>query len=604
MVAPNYLKVMCPRIQIPIFALCALSLTSSVFAQGTTTPATARPVQILNGDFARSSSRQDLWSGVDTSGFLIGARASVNLLTEAGGIGQVSVAPSVAIADMNADGLPDIVTADAQGYLRIYFNQGSATDPKFGTAEVIGLYLGVPPEGLPAYTRLAPRISVVSTAGRVDILIGNYNGEIFLLKNEGTPNRPIYRQPVDFARVTLPTTERGGRRWGNLFAPIMFDWDSNGRPDLLIGEGSYSANNIHLALNQGTAAAPKFVEAQRMVLAFGDGREQLSPAIVDYNGNGKPDLLVAARDGKIGVHLHPDTPWKPGDELKFSSFIPGPGGRELTLGGSATIAAGDLNGDGLFDIVAGRPNGRLSIVLNSGTKTEPKFGAPVDLKSEVKSVATRPPVGWDIDVGFTRGNVMGDATVVKAADDPTLGLSGDESALRIGYAPNTNKVLGPPYIMLPAIGNFLPARINASQSASAALSSAPSNYAMVRQVIRTPLVPGKAYTFSFKVRGSRVTGGQFVLSATGSKRFGEDRQVVGDRGRVTTQRNTINETFRDAVTFNPGGSWTEVKRSFTVKFKERDLSDIEKTDTAVVDFLFQLAPGDGALYIKDVKVEG
>jgi hypothetical protein len=598
---------MSPRILTFTISCFLLIAALPVYAQApATTPrpaSTPRPVEILNGDFARSSSRQDIWSGVDSSGFLIGARASVNLLTTAGGIGQLSVAPSVAVGDMNGDGLADIVTADAQGYLRIYFNQGTPTEPKFGFGEVAAVYLSPQPKDLPETARLAPRVSLFNNAGLMHVIVGNYNGEILMLKNEGTPARPLFRQPADFSRILLPTTEKPGRRWGNLFAPLLFDWNSDGKPDLLIGEGSYSANNIHLAINQGSAASPKFTEAQRTILAFGDGREQLTPAIVDYNGNGKPDLLIAARDGKIGLHLHPETPWKPGDEVKFTSFLVGTGGAELSLGGGATLAVGDLNGDGLFDIVAGKPNGRLSVVFNSGTKTEPKFTAVTDLKSEVKSVPNRVPVGWDVNVGFTRGNILADAIVVKAADEPQLGLSATESALRIGYAPNANKIMGPPFIALSSTGNFQPGSRNTVTSLPN-LTTAPSNYASLRQAFRSPLIPGKPYTISFKVRGNRVSNATCFINATGLKRFGEDRKVEGERGRVAVQRNTVAGRFGEAISFSPGGSWTEVKKTFTVKFNEKELSDLDRTENALIDFSFQLAPGDGVLYIKDVKIEG
>jgi hypothetical protein len=598
---------MSPRIltfTISCFLLIAALPVSAQAPATTPRPAsTPRPVEIFNGDFARSSSRQDIWSGVDSSGFLIGARASVNLLTTAGGIGQLSVAPSVAVGDVNTDGLADIVTADAQGYLRIYFNQGTPTEPKFGFGEVAAVYLSPKPKDLHEMARLAPRVSLFNNAGLMHVIVGNYNGEILMLKNEGSPARPLFRQPADFSKILLPTTEKPGRRWGNLFAPLLFDWNSDGKPDLLIGEGSYSANNIHLAINQGSAASPKFTEAQRTTLAFGDGREQLTPAIVDYNGNGKPDLLIAARDGKIGLHLHPETPWKPGDEVKFTSFLVGTGGAELSLGGGATLAVGDLNGDGLFDIVAGKPNGRLSVVFNSGTKTEPKFTAVTDLKSEVKSVPNLVPIGWDVNVGFTRGNILADAIVVKAADEPQLGLSATESALRIGYAPNANKIMGPPFIAISSSGNFQPSTQN-TVSRVENLTTAPSNYASIRQELRSPLVPGKPYTISFKVRGNRVSNATCFINATGSKRFGEDRKVEGERGRVAVQRNTVEGRFREAISFSPSGSWTEVKKAFTVKFNEKELSDLDQTRNALIDFSFQLAPGDGVLYIKDVKIEG
>ncbi len=116
---------------------------------------------------------------------------------------------------------------------------------------------------------------------------------------------------------------------------------------------------------------------KRYVLAFGDGLEQLTPAVVDYNGDGAPDLLVAERSGKIAVYLNKGEEVKPNappPEIPFASFIAGSGGSPLTFGGISTVSTGDFNGDGLFDLVVGKMNGRIAMALNVGTKTEPKFG--------------------------------------------------------------------------------------------------------------------------------------------------------------------------------------------------------------------------------------
>lgn len=592
----------------PLLSLILVSLIAAIPCKDAVAqaPAPAPKVasRITNGDFSKSAKGQNLWSGVDNTGILFGAEAKVNLLTLAGGIGEVAAPGSVTIADMNGDGLQDIVTADAQGYIRIFFNGGTANDPKFGMADVVGVYLGVQPLGLSPTSRLAPRISVVSTGGRPDILVGNYNGEIFLLRNEGTALLPIFRQPLDISKILIPTTVSSARRWGNVFAPVMFDWNKDGKLDMLIGEGSYSANNIHLAINQGSSGVPKFIETQRTVLAFGDGREQLTPALVDYNGDGNMDLLISARDGKVAVHLNPGQPWKPGDELPFSSFVGGDGGKELTFGGVCTIAAGDLNGDGMFDLIAGRQNGKVAIALNTGTAKEPKFAASKDLKSTVTSPVVKAPTGWELDIGLTRGNVMAVAQVVNGADDPNLGLPEGKSALRVGYAPNNNKILPPPYISLPAIGNFNPANSSVYNSANNVyLDASPSNFISIRQNLGSSLKPGVNYTVSMRVKGTRVTGAHAAIVVVGTHRFGADKVQVGERGRETVvERNRVAEPLREVIPMSPATTWTDVTKSFSIKFGAKELNEAANIERAVFEIRFQIAPGAGEFFVTDITM--
>ncbi len=86
-----------------------------------------------------------------------------------------------------------------------------------------------------------------------------------------------------------------------------------------------------------------------------------------------------------------------GVELPFTSFLSagGPTGTPISVGGIATISTGDLNGDGLFDIVVGKTNGRVAVIYNTGTKTEPKWGQPVELKGDAGTKPFKLPSGWD-----------------------------------------------------------------------------------------------------------------------------------------------------------------------------------------------------------------
>jgi hypothetical protein len=53
------------------------------------------------------------------------------------------------------------------------------------------------------------------------------------------------------------------------------DVTGDGQPELLIGEGSYSANNIHLLANQGAPDRPSFDAAKRTQIALGEGRQHV-----------------------------------------------------------------------------------------------------------------------------------------------------------------------------------------------------------------------------------------------------------------------------------------------------------------------------------------
>ena len=59
------------------------------------------------------------------------------------------------------------------------------------------------------------------------------------------------------------------------------------------------------------------------------------------------------------------------------------------------LCAADYNGDGLFDLILGLPNGHIAVSLNTGTKTEPKFGPPQDIKGEDRlKREIHSPDGW------------------------------------------------------------------------------------------------------------------------------------------------------------------------------------------------------------------
>ena len=598
--------------QFPPLAAFLIWLAGSISLPAQTpAPSPAAKPLLRNGGFEMGRTREDLWDGVDNNGFLAGERELVPILTTSGSISESSMPVSVAVGDMNGDKLPDIVTMDPLGFLRIYFNSGTPTEPKFSNAELAGIFLTrswLPGQNSPIYLRYAPRIALYDTtrSGKLDLYVGNYWGEVFYVKNDGSAMKPEFRQPTDITRLLIPTAKDANTRWGNVFAPAVWDWTKDGKEDLLLGEGSYSANNIHLLINSGSGTKPVFEESNRSVLAFGDGREQLTPTIVDYNGDGNMDLLVSERTGKVALHLNKGN-WKAGDELPFASFV-NAGASPLSFGGICTISTGDLNGDGLFDIIAGKTNGRIAVSYNTGTKTEPKFSPPVELKGENVTKALKLPSGWDVSYGLPRGNYYGYASVVTEVEDPQAAPPEGKACLKFGYQASLNKIMGPippasyTGALVPSFQRLKPDTSAQPDASETIMRTGPANYFLLRMP-GIALKADQSYSITFKVKGAKVSAAQVLLGWAATLKLSDSKtEQTGDRGAVKIVKNQLEEAGDVTATFSPSGSWSEVKKDFSVSVKERRLKDPATVVVANLEISFMLAPGAGELYIDDVKL--
>ncbi len=600
-----------------------LALAAPTFALAQTTPATpAKPKNLIyNGSFESFWQADNLWDGIDNDGYLAGARGGVNVISERGAVEDVAMPISVQLGDLNGDGLIDILTVDLEGYFRVYFNSGTKTEPKFTNCEIIPIFLSRFDQHK---RRAALKASLhdLNRSGTLDLVLGDYAGEIMILKNSGSTTIPEFRQPP-MADVLLVRTTVSGNLWGNVFAPAVWDWTRSGTPDLLVGEGSYSANAIHLLVNKGNGSAPKFTEDSRFYLAYGDGREQLVPAVVDYNGDGIPDLIVGDRKGTLNVYLS-EGAWNKDKELKFSSTITC--GSVSKFNGCIAPAVADLNGDGLFDLVIGKTNGRIAIAYNQGTKEQPKFATPVELKgTDVwKRNTMRNPSDWSADFGREKGNFYGYVTTVNETDDPQAAPIPDgKNVLKVGYFPSLNKIIKYTPTVFPASKEPEAASVsppnelrkispnwNAHQAPAAGYNT-DSNMVIIRKFLDNSQVkPGVDYTFSFKSKGRSVKSARWYVAYAGHGVRTEAR-VKSRVGRgVQMERDEAWDSVTDQGDFTAGANWGAVSRNFNFKFaKEKDLNDpktFRGTTAPIYRFGVEiravLNPGDGVFYLDDVQL--
>jgi hypothetical protein len=568
--------------------------------------------KVLNGGFEQVSPEENLWDGVDSDGCLAGWRASATTLNPNGGRSDIAMPISVNCLDLNGDKIMDIVTADPAGFYRVYFGSGTPQDPKYTHCEMIPLY--VSREGHSSDATRIPKIALFdwNKRGLSDLTIGNYIGQVLLIPNTGSAQNPEFRQPADLSRITIPT---GNKLWCILPSPAVWDMNGDGSPDLLLGEGSYSANAIHILLNRSSSNVPKFDETGRFYLAYGDGREVLTPTVVDYNGDGLPDVVVGASDGKVCVYLNPGN-WKAGMEFKMASEISF--GGSTTIGGVVAPYAADINQDGLFDLIIGKNNGRIALAINKGTKQEPKFDRPEEIRGgDVWKRDINTPAGWTVDNGGGKGNMFAVVSSVNADEDKDAQPAEGKRALKLGYLTPLNKVVKfTPVDVLPKkqewpreifrwVWNYAPgnASVNGEEMST-------NTFGAMREM--NNLVPGKSYTLTFKAKGRNFTG-RWLVAAHGYGQRSPKKITRMERGAAAVVNDASNEELKIDGNFSPGPAWTTVTRSIELKFRDTVLNSPEKwgdkfkgmkapTYRSIIYFVCEVKPPDGVCYIDDVSI--
>jgi hypothetical protein len=233
----------------------------------------------------------------------------------------------LAVADVNGDGIPDIVTnavgVSSPGRVNVLLGNGDGTFR--------------PPQTLPVDSGgYALAVVDVNGDGKPDIVSDNYQ-----ISNDGTAPATLSLllgngdgtfQPPQIVPTGFP-----GR---NSYATDVADVNGDGKPDIVT---SYS---MLLGNGDGTFQSP---------LVFGRG--SAVSAVADLNGDGKPDLVVQPRDntGSVVVLLANSD----GTFQVLPEFSAG-------FGTYAGLVA-DVNGDGRLDVVTARPfYNTVGVLLGNG----------------------------------------------------------------------------------------------------------------------------------------------------------------------------------------------------------------------------------------------
>lgn len=190
-------------------------------------------------------------------------------------LGEYHYAP--AVADLDGDGLPDLVLGGWRDRVQWWRNAGTRSVPRWVMADsaLVTLTRG---------SNTTPALADLDGDGDLDMMVGEASGQLNLYRNVGSVTAPRFELVSDvFQDIDV------GRR----STPALGDLDGDGRVDLLLGSEDGGAQFWR---NLSTAAAIRFERDTAFIL---DSDPYSAVALGDVDGDGDLDLVIGAISGGL-----------------------------------------------------------------------------------------------------------------------------------------------------------------------------------------------------------------------------------------------------------------------------------------------------------------
>ena len=215
------------------------------------------------------------------------------------------------LVDWDGDGMLDLLVGDMTGLYDWYPNRGSREWPRL--APPLRLHCG--DEELLGPWRVRPGAADFTGNGLPDLVTMDRDLDLAIFRRTGRddlaalePGEKLRYEDGDAIKTHGVYTPGGGDGRGRTKIEVV-DWDGDGRWDLVLGVGpqhrsAFKASYLLLCRNVGTNQEPVFKRPE-ILLFDEDGvplefwRHGVHPAVVDWDGDGKWEVVVGADKGMI-----------------------------------------------------------------------------------------------------------------------------------------------------------------------------------------------------------------------------------------------------------------------------------------------------------------
>lgn len=263
----------------------------------------------------------------------------------------------ITVRDMDKDGKPELLLDGNPGRIAVLRGERVGEFEEIGSLQMKGGPVAVD-------TLAVEERADWDGDGKPDLIVGDSSGYISFWP--GTQNPMIYGAPIYMRAQGKTVQHQGGptgsiqgpseRRWGYT-SPAVGDWNGDGKPDLVVIDATGTVTYYARGEKPGELAAPVVftLDGQPLPAAW-RVKPQILPREVNFMGMGKPCLLYLDWDGDLAVAVPKETG---GTQIERSVKLTYADGRPVRMSGPvgdwgrATLAVADWDGDGAWDVLFG-----------------------------------------------------------------------------------------------------------------------------------------------------------------------------------------------------------------------------------------------------------